>query len=311
MCQVAAEVQLRNVEEGLMFFQKVNHSSRKAMVDFLVKHPRYWTMNSWNQLHSYAHNVKLRHLELDRELTVEQRGVAQEFVFMEHDEEPWTSIEDACLEFSCRHDRDYEIGTNGRYSGYMVLFQTEKKPSQYRSWCTRCGQDNYCRVVPEPEMGMTDQQIVELRALNAVRLGIRDEAIKLLEWTDDHINALLLAIRKDVEVNGRWTSNKCGRCGTVEVMCNYKQPRVDVRAKTVGLDQDRDFEDWSMHSLRQRVDLVQDFDRCVDTCRDIFIEGCKTLKVVEQQIMVSKTVKTVVPVEADNGNSGKTGTNAG
>src|SRR3990172_8605085 len=156
------------MEEGLMFFQKVNHSSRKAMVDFLTKHPRYWTMNSWNRLHSYAQNVKLSHLNIPEDLM----ETAYEFLEVDGEEEPWVAIRDEWSNWSYTHDRDYEIGMNGRSNGYMVLFQTEKKPSQYKSWCAHCGQRNYRRVVPELCATM------ELQALNQVRLGIKGGAIE-------------------------------------------------------------------------------------------------------------------------------------
>ena len=295
----------------MMFFQKVNHSSRKAMVDFLTKHPRYWTMNSWNQLHSYAHNVKISHLDIPKDLL----ETAYEFQEVDGEETPWIDIRDEWLVWSYAHNRDYEIGMNGRSNGYMVLFQTEKKTSQYKSWCAHCGQRNYCRVVPDPARcadALMPRQVTERQALNEVRLGTKGSAVEALGWTDDFINTHILPkVRQDAAVNGKWTANKCGRCGAVDVMQNYKEPLIEVKILNTGLDQDRDFESWDMSSLRQRVDLIQDFDRCVDSCRDIFVECCRNYKVIEQQIMVPRTVKIVVSRETTDGNSGEAVADAG
>jgi hypothetical protein len=52
-----------------MFFQDINLSDRDAMIQFLVNHYRYNTMNSWNDSTSYAHNMKVYKLGLSREET--------------------------------------------------------------------------------------------------------------------------------------------------------------------------------------------------------------------------------------------------
>lgn len=41
------------------FFQPVDLRSRKAMIDYLEDHFRYFTMNSWNRSQSYACNLKI------------------------------------------------------------------------------------------------------------------------------------------------------------------------------------------------------------------------------------------------------------
>lgn len=47
------------------FFQPVDLRSRKAMIDYLEDHFRYFTMNSWNRSQSYACNLKIYKLGLD------------------------------------------------------------------------------------------------------------------------------------------------------------------------------------------------------------------------------------------------------
>ena len=47
-----------------IFTKEIDLSNKNDMVEFLAKHPRYWTMNGWNELSSYAQNVKLHNLRL-------------------------------------------------------------------------------------------------------------------------------------------------------------------------------------------------------------------------------------------------------
>jgi len=57
-----------------------------------------------------------------------------------------------------------------------------------------------------------------------------------------------------------------------------------------------DFEDWDMESLRDRVNLVQCFDKLCDEVRDLFIDICRSYTVVEQEILVPKKVKALKAV---------------
>ena len=49
------------------FYTDVDLRSRKAMTAFLLKHFRYDTMSSWNQADSYACNLKIYRLGLERD----------------------------------------------------------------------------------------------------------------------------------------------------------------------------------------------------------------------------------------------------
>lgn len=62
---------------------------------------------------------------------------------------------------------------------------------------------------------------------------------------------------------------------------------------TNGLDQDHDFEDFDNEDLKERVKLVQEFDKMCDRCVEIFIRYCDTYKVVEKTIMVPKKVRVM------------------
>jgi hypothetical protein len=53
----------------------------------------------------------------------------------------------SCIDgFGAEHDWIWQAGFNGRSGGYLVLYQGERKPSGYKSYCPSCGQLNYTNV---------------------------------------------------------------------------------------------------------------------------------------------------------------------
>ena len=46
------------------FSKQIDTDNRQAMAEFLANHFRYYTMNSWNRLTSYANNVKSKNSSL-------------------------------------------------------------------------------------------------------------------------------------------------------------------------------------------------------------------------------------------------------
>lgn len=118
------------------YYQPVDKRSRKAMTNFLKNHSRYSTLNSWNGLHSYANNVKLRNLKIPHNLV----GAAYEILSQGdvHDElgfeiDDWTSD----------HHGQYTAGFNGRSGGYVVLYRSHYETSDHKSICRNCGQKNF------------------------------------------------------------------------------------------------------------------------------------------------------------------------
>ncbi len=119
-----------------MFESKVDMRSKKAMIDFLVNHFRYDTMNSWNRCTSYANNMKITHLDLSHDIK----------------DKLWDMLDVDCDELRCswedlisdfERETGYTAGWNGRSSGYLVMYEFEMKPTGYKSFCTNCGQRNY------------------------------------------------------------------------------------------------------------------------------------------------------------------------
>jgi len=113
--------------------------SKKAMTEFLKKHFRYDTMNSWNGSTSFAADVKIHHSWVPREL----QDKAYEMLEMR---EPFQEIEDEFWMFATRYNYDYQMGFNGRSGGYIVLYRGYRERNDYKSRCKDCGQLNYEEV---------------------------------------------------------------------------------------------------------------------------------------------------------------------
>lgn len=215
------------------FYKPVDLRSRKAMEHFLKKHFRYNTMNSWNCSTSYANNVKVYNLGLTREQE-------DKLYSMMEVEEFYDQIHDDLMLFALEHDYLWQVGFNGRSSGYLVLYQGFTKPSGCKSFCTKCGQRNY----------------------------------------------------RSVEENGC----KCGRCGA-EARINFTKTPVEIGVYPgQSVDMNEDFEEWDIYSLRDRVRLIQAFDRLCDRVLDHIVEMLETYDVVVKTVMRPETVKVLCEV---------------
>lgn len=122
-----------------LFYKRIDLRSRSAMIDYLTNHFRYPTMNSWNRSTSYACNLKVCELGLDHD-------IVDKLLDMIGIPEFYDRLRDLTEAFGRRHRYEWQAGWNGRSGGYLVLYQGETQPSQYRSYCTCCGQKNYRSV---------------------------------------------------------------------------------------------------------------------------------------------------------------------
>lgn len=100
------------------FYQKVDLSSRSEMIQFLLRHLRYDTMNSWNRSTSYACNLKLHRLGLDA-------ATVEKLYDMLDTQEFFDSQQSLRQQFGIEHDYRWQVGMNGRSGGYLVLYQGE------------------------------------------------------------------------------------------------------------------------------------------------------------------------------------------
>lgn len=184
-----------------LFSRRVDKRSREDMTAYLSGHFRYDTMSSWNHSTSYACNMKLYKLGLDRETENKLWDLIQVPEFYDR-------LNELVRDFGRQHNYLWQAGWNGCSGGYLVLYQGGTKSSEYRSYCTHCGQKNYTSIAE--------------------------------------------------------TGTRCGVCNK-ETRIDYNKPPLQIFSYPGrGVDMDEDFEDWSIYELKQRTELVQEFDRLAD-----------------------------------------------
>lgn len=213
-----------------LFSRCVDKRSREDMTAYLSSHFRYNTMNSWNRSTSYACNMKIYNLELERETENKLWDLIQVPEFYDR-------LNELVEDFGRQHNYLWQAGWNGRSGGYLVLYQGGTKSSEYRSYCTCCGQKNYTSVAE--------------------------------------------------------TGTRCGVCNK-EARIDYSKPPMQIFSYPGrGVDMDEDFEDWSIYELKQRTELVQEFDRLAD---DIVAEALYIAREhsVEERIVYVPTKELVL-----------------
>ncbi len=88
----------------------------------------------------------------------------------------------------------------------------------------------------------------------------------------------------------------CGRCDA-KARVNFKQTDMQVFTwPGKDVDMYEDFEDWTLSELRERVELVQEFDRLCDYIVAAYYDTCRNYRITEEEIFVPKTIKVLEPV---------------
>lgn len=146
------------MEREYIFYNPVDKRSRKAMTEFLTKHFRYYTMNSWNKMTSYANNVKIYNLKLPSEI------VDKMFMLLEAEANDYEYVYG--VDFDIRNQIDammddyffetgYTVGFNGRSGGYLVMYSTVREDGKRKV--------SMKSVDDDPEYDLEDMPIYELR----------------------------------------------------------------------------------------------------------------------------------------------------
>ena len=153
--------------------------------------------------------------------------------------EVYDSINFLIQGWSSAHDWRWQVGFNGRSSGYLVLYQGGMDWKNARTArCDECGK---------------------------------------LTWHKEETPC---------------TTDGCD--GMLRVLPK-PQPQI-VSYPGRGTDESEDYSEWTMEELRDRVRLVQDFDRLCDEIVALFVEYCENYRVTEEEIMVPKTIKVLEPL---------------
>jgi hypothetical protein len=211
------------------FCTSVDLRSRVAMTEFLSSHGRYFTMHSVNGATSYANCVKVHRLGLTP-AQLEQAWKMLDMPVVFH------AIRDGLERWAEARRWEWQIGQNGRSSGYLVLYRGGLDYEHARTaQCDECGKLTY------------------------------------------HT--------QDVPCTGE------GCDGTLRVL-EKPVPQV-ITWPGKGVDEHEDWSEWSMGDLRERVRLVQDFDRTCDEAVATFVRFCDAYRVVEKTVSVPTQVRVL------------------
>lgn len=91
--------------------------------------------------------------------------------------------------------------------------------------------------------------------------------------------------------NERWL--ECRAHGPTRV--NFSQTHIQVVTYPGrGTDDGEDFEDWSMHALRERVKLVQELDQLADRMVELALRLTREAQVIEEEYFIPQTRKVLV-----------------
>lgn len=86
-----------------------------------------------------------------------------------------------------------------------------------------------------------------------------------------------------------------GRSNGYIVLYDTKRENGCLHTITRGIDDNEDFEEWSIEELRERTRLVEAFDKLCDDIRDIFIDYVKSVKIetVTEMVPITKIVASI------------------
>ena len=88
----------------------------------------------------------------------------------------------------------------------------------------------------------------------------------------------------------------CGRCD-VKARVNFEQTDMQVFTwPGKNVDMYEDFEGWTLSELRERVELVQEFDKLCDDIVAEYYHTCRNYRITEEEILVPKKIKVLQPV---------------
>ena len=103
----------------ITFTKEVDLKNDEAVFEYLKKHPRYFLMNSWNRLKTFAQNIKIYNLGVDREVSDKL------FDLLDVDSPDVKFIFEDNIEVFNKENPGYTIYTNGRSGGYLILASSQ------------------------------------------------------------------------------------------------------------------------------------------------------------------------------------------
>ncbi|MDD5458123.1 MAG: hypothetical protein PHF37_01850 [Phycisphaerae bacterium] len=102
--------------------------------------------------------------------------------------------------------------------------------------------------------------------------------------------------QKNYQVAAEGQVGICGRC-EAKARVNFKQTHMQVFTWSGReIDMCENFRNWSLTELRERVELVQNFDKLSDEIAAKYISLCRNYRITEEEILVPKTIKVLEPI---------------
>ena len=83
---------------------------------------------------------------------------------------------------------------------------------------------------------------------------------------------------------------------TLNSIATILEDLINETVKLYSVDEYEDFDDWILSEIRERVELVQDFDKLCGTIVTEYINICKNYRITEEEILVPKMIKVLEPV---------------
>ncbi len=90
------------------------------------------------------------------------------------------------------------------------------------------------------------------------------------------------------------TKNKT--CGVCHKETRANREFYETFTKCAGIDEDKDYSEWDIESLRARADIVRSFDELVKNCIAEWLSMARDFKVVDESYTVTKTRKVLKEV---------------
>lgn len=127
------------------YYREIDTTNKNEMITFLTTHFRYFTINSWNGVRSYANDIKIYHLG------IEDQNIIDKAYDTLRDDIDTTELDFVIKNTIESFERKHKaaVGFNGRSGGYLVLYYTE------------IGHENNINVFPGKSLGSNDPEYFE------------------------------------------------------------------------------------------------------------------------------------------------------
>lgn len=217
-----------------MFFEKkINTRNKEVIAGFLADHFRYSTMISWNGGSSYANNVKIDQLGLSGSDLDKAWEIIQA-------EDYWSEIKQPIRDFEKDWYGAYTIGSNGRNSGYLVLYEAEIFQPGYKSTCSSCGQLNFGEAEPGSVCGVCREPRVNLQ--------------RPLQWVRAKASSIdhRMTMEEYLDMSRHWLLDRYELVRTFDAACDK------VRSNFIALLNDHMVVEVTMH-VEQKVKRLERF----------------------------------------------------